>query len=120
MRMLIVVAALVLAASVSAASSTPATKVLRGSVGPGYTITVKTPAGKVVKTTKVGTYRLVVQDKSAAHDFHLRGPGVNKVITSLSFIGTKSALVKLKVGRYTYLCDPHAALGMKGSFRVTG
>ena len=119
MRLLIVLAALALAASISAASSTPATKVLRGSVGPGFTITLKTPAGKIVKTTKVGTYRVVVQDKSAAQDLHMRVPGVTKVITSVPFIVSKRALVKLKIGRYTYVCDPHA-FSMKGSFRVTG
>jgi len=26
---------------------------------------------------------------------------------------------KPKPGRYTYQCDPHAAAGMKGSFKVT-
>jgi plastocyanin len=27
--------------------------------------------------------------------------------------------VKLKPGKYTYQCDPHASAGMKGTFRVT-
>ena len=119
MRLLIALAALMLAAAISAASSTPATKVLKGSVGPGFTITVKTAAGKVVKTTKAGIYKFVVVDKSSSHDFHLVGPGVNKVITSVPFVGTKTATVRLKVGRYVYECDPHISFGMKGSFRVT-
>ena len=119
MRLLVVVAALVTAAAISAASSAPATKVLRGTVGPSFTISVKTPAGKLVKTTKAGTYKLVVQDKSSIHDFHLTGPGINKVVTTVSFTGTKSITVKLKVGRYRYVCDPHS-FEMKGSFRVTG
>jgi plastocyanin len=118
MRLLIALVAVMAAAAVSAVSSTPATKILRGSVGPSFTISVKTPAGKVVKTTKAGTYRLIVQDKSAIHDFHLTGPGINKVITTVPFTGTKSITVKLKVGRYLYVCDPHA-FNMKGSFRVT-
>jgi plastocyanin len=118
MRLLAAVAALVTAAAISAASATPATKVLRGTVGPSFTITVKTPAGKLVKTTKAGTYKLIVQDKSAIHDFHLTGPGINKVVTTVPFTGTKSIIVKLKVGRYRYVCDPHS-LDMKGSFRVT-
>lgn len=119
MRLFVVVAALVTAAAISAASTTSATKVLRGTVGPGFTITVKTSAGKVVKTTKAGTYKFVVQDKSSSHDFHLVGPGVNKVITSVPFVGTKTVTVKLKVGRYVYECDPHISFGMKGSFRAT-
>ncbi len=118
MRLLIALVAVMVAAAVSAASSTPATKILRGTVGPSFTISVKTPAGKVVRTTKAGTYRLIVQDKSTFHDFHLTGPGINKVITTVPFTGTKSATVTLKVGRYRYVCDPHASQ-MKGSFRVT-
>lgn len=118
MRLLVAVAVLVTAAAISAASGTPATKVLRGTVGPSFTISVKTPAGKLVKTTKAGTYKLVVRDKSSIHDFHLTGPGINKVVTSVSFTGTKTITVKLKVGRYRYVCDPHS-FNMKGSFRVT-
>jgi len=119
MRLLVVVMAVITAAAISAASSTPATKVLRGTVGPSYTISVKTPAGKLAKTTKAGTYTLTVQDKSASHDFHLIGPGINKRVTTVAFTGTKSITIKLKVGRYTYSCDPHQSVGMKGSFRVT-
>ena len=106
--MLIALPAIVLAASITATSSAPATKVLRGTVGPGFTITVKNAAGKVVKTTKAGTYRLTVKDKSTFHDFHLIGPGINKVVTTVSFTGTKTVIVKLKAGRrYIYRCDPH-------------
>ena len=118
MRMLIALPAIVLAASMTATSSTPATKVLRGAVGPEFTITVKNAAGKLVKTTKAGTYRLTVSDKSTFHDFHLIGPGINKVVTTVPFTGTKAVTVKLKVGRYIYRCDPHR-LDMKGSFKVT-
>ena len=42
---------------------------------------------------------------------------VDKVITSVGFTGTKSAVVTLKAGKYTYVCDPHASF-MKGSFTV--
>ena len=117
MRMLIALPAIVLAASITATSSTPATKVLRGTVGPSFTITVKNAAGKVVKTTKAGTYRLTVTDKSTFHDFHLIGPGINRVVTTVPFTGSKTVTVKLKVGRYIYQCDPHR-LNMKASFRV--
>jgi plastocyanin len=118
MRLLIALAAVMVAAAASAASSTPATKVLKGTVGPSFTISVKTPAGKPVKTTKAGTYRLVVQDNSSFHDFHLTGPGINKVVTTVPFTGTKTVTVKLKVGTYRYVCDPHSSQ-MKGFFRVT-
>ena len=90
---------------------------LVGTSGPGFDIEV-TEAGKDVKKLKHGTYRIVVRDKSSAHNFHLFGPGVNKA-TSVGGTGTKTWTVKLKKGKYTYQCDVHAAVGMKGTFRVT-
>jgi plastocyanin len=89
---------------------------LTGTVGPGFTITLKKGTAKV-KTLKAGTYKITVSDKSNIHDFHLKGPGVNKVITATAFKGTKSVTVKLKKGKYTYVCDPHAT-SMHGSFTV--
>ena len=108
------VCALVLVASTAAMGS--ATK-LTGTVGPGFTITLK-KGGKTVKSLKAGTYTIAVSDKSNIHDFHLKGPGVNKVITATPFTGSKSVTVKLKKGKYTYVCDPHKS-SMKGSFTVT-
>jgi len=108
-----VVAALALAAPIGATSSV--TK-LTGTVGPGFTITLKKGTAKV-KTLKAGSYKIMINDKSNIHDFHLKGPGVNKVITTTPFKGTKSVSVKLKKGKYTYVCDPHASI-MKGSFTV--
>ena len=90
---------------------------LTGEVGPGFTIEV-TKGDKDVKTLKAGTYRIKVEDKSTIHNFHLIGPGVNKK-TAVAFMGDQTWTIKLKPGRYTYQCDPHAASGMKGSFRVT-
>jgi plastocyanin len=90
---------------------------LKGEVGPGFTIDVE-KAGKDVKTLKAGKYTLKVEDKSTIHNFHLMGPGINKK-TAVSFKGETTWTIKLKPGRYTYQCDPHAASGMKGSFRVT-
>jgi plastocyanin len=90
---------------------------LTGEVGPGFTIEVKL-AGKDLKTIKAGTYAIKVQDKSTMHDFHLIGPGVNKK-TAVGTTTETSWTVKLKPGTYTYQCDPHAASGMKGTFRVT-
>jgi len=106
-------ATLALAAPLGAATSV--TK-LTGTVGPGFTITLKKGTAKV-KTLKAGTYKIAVSDKSAMHDFHLKGPGVNKIITTTPFKGSKTVTVKLKKGKYTYVCDPHASV-MKGSFTV--
>jgi plastocyanin len=90
---------------------------LTGEVGPGFSIEVKL-AGKDVKTLKAGTYTIKVQDKSSIHDFHLIGPGLSKS-TTVPFTGSQTWKVKLKAGKYTYQCDPHAAAGMKGTFTVT-
>ena len=106
------VATLALAAPLGA--STSVTK-LTGTVGPGFTITLKKGTTKV-RTLKPGTYKITVTDKSSIHDFHLTGPGVNKMITTISFKGTKTVTVKLKKGKYTYKCDPHPT--MVGRFTV--
>ena len=31
------------------------------------------------------------------------------MITSVSFVGTKTVTLTLKKGKYTYVCDPHAS-----------
>jgi plastocyanin len=92
------------------------TETLKGTVGPGFTITL-TYDGKKVKTLKAGSYKVVVSDKASIHDFHLKGPGVDKK-TSVSGTGTTTWTLKLKKGKYTYVCDPHASQ-MNGSFTVT-
>jgi plastocyanin len=105
---------LVLAAPTAAGMSV--TK-LTGSVGPGYTISLKKGSAKV-KTLTPGKYSITVNDKSAMHNFHLKGPGLNK-LTTVPFKGTKTWTVTLKKGTYTYVCDPHAAIpSMKGTFKV--
>jgi len=90
---------------------------LKGEVGPGFTIEVER-AGKDLKTIKAGTYRIKVEDKATTHNFHLFGPGLNKK-TGVGFKGETTWTIRLKPGRYTYQCDPHASSGMKGTFQVT-
>jgi plastocyanin len=108
-------AAVALAVAAPAIGAQSAKK-LTGTVGPGFTITL-TSGGKKVTSLKAGKYTITVSDKSDIHNFHLKGPGVNKEITSVSFKGTKSYNATLKKGKYTYVCDPHASI-MKGSFTV--
>jgi plastocyanin len=103
-------------ASPALAGSAAATP-LTGTVGPGFTITLTGKAGKV-KTLKPGSYVITVKDKSSAHNFHIFGPGVKSVVTTVPFVGTKKVTVTLKKGTYTYQCDPHAASGMKATFKV--
>ncbi len=107
-----------LAAAVPAYAIQAAAPKLTGTVGPGFTITLKKGSTKVTKL-KAGKYTLVVNDKASIHNFHIMGPGLNKVVTSVTFVGTKTVTITLKKGKYTYQCDPHAAVGLKGSFTVT-
>jgi plastocyanin len=116
------VKALLLTVAVTALLAVPAyaksnAVTLKGEVGPGYTIDVE-KAGKDLKTIKAGTYKIKVEDKASAHNFHLFGPGLNKK-TTVPFMGETTWTIKLKPGRYTYQCDVHAAVGMKGHFKVT-
>src|SRR6476469_3418438 len=92
------------------APAAPRSNTLVGIDGPGFTITMS-------KTTvKGGTYTIVIHDKSNIHNFHLTGPGVNK-LTSVLWVGTKTWTVTLKKGVYRFVCDPHATT-MKGVLRV--
>lgn len=91
---------------------------LEGEVGPGFDIEVS-QNGEDAESVKAGTYTLKVEDKADIHNFHLIGPGVDQEVTSVPFKGDKTVTVTLKKGTYTYQCDPHAARGMKGTFRVT-
>ena len=115
-RMLLVagvVAAAILAPG-SAQGGAQATK-LTATVGPGFTISLKM-GGKTVRNLKRGTYTIVVTDKADDHNFHLKGPGVNKD-SGVDAMGKKTWKVTLKRGSYTYVCDPHAT-SMRGTFRV--
>jgi plastocyanin len=90
---------------------------LTATVGPGATISLRTATGRRVTRLRRGRYRIVVRDRSRSHNFHLRGPGVNKR-TTVGFRGTRTWTVTLRRGIYRFVCDPHARR-MRGSFRVT-
>jgi plastocyanin len=109
-RMLVAAAgAALFLVTTSALAATPPT--YKGTVGPGFTISM------AKKPTKAGKVKLVVSDKSDFHNFHLRGPGVN-VKTTVPQTGSKTFTVTLKKGTYRFVCDPHAS-SMKGSFKVS-
>jgi plastocyanin len=92
-------------------------KTVQGSVGPAFTINL-TLEGKTLTTLKRGVrYRFLISDRSSIHDFHLTGPGLNRMLTTVDFMGTKSFVLTLRKGVYRYFCDPHASV-MHGSFRV--
>jgi plastocyanin len=96
---------------------TPKAK-LTATVGPAFTISLKTPAGRKVVTTKAGLYDITVRDRSRFHNFHLTGTSVNRK-TTVPFVGTTTwRNVRFQAGKtYRFVCDPHK-LQMKGSFRA--
>jgi plastocyanin len=114
--MLVVLAALV-ALTLTALADAAAPPKLAGAVGPGFTIGIKR-FNKVLRTLPAGRYSVTVVDRSNIHNFRLRGPGLNKEITTVGFVGTKTVIVTLKKGTYTFVCDPHFT-SMKGTFKVT-
>jgi len=91
---------------------------LFATVGPGFSIVLKKKSGKIVSQVKSGIWKVVVDDKSSAHNFHLTGPGnVNKATTVSQIAVVTWTNVTLLVGTYSFKCDPHATT-MKGSFKV--
>jgi len=73
---------------------------IKGTVGPGHFIDVsrhQAPAGR---------YRLVVDDNSSSHNWHIKGPGVNRR-TTVSGTGRTVWRVQFEPGTYRILCDAH-------------
>jgi plastocyanin len=87
-----------------------------GVVGPGPTISFKNARGKSVSRIPTGTHTIKVNDKSSAHNFHLRGQGINKK-TRVAFVGRRTWTLTFPQGKYVYRCDPHRR-HMRGSFRA--
>src|SRR4051794_11150223 len=94
-----------------------ATPTLVGTVGPGFTISLK-KGGKAVKKIPHGKYKFVISDKSSIHSFSLDGPnGFAKDFTQVPFTGKKTVTVTLKAGKYKFYCPPHESV-MFGKFVV--
>ena len=97
-RALAILAAGLVAAFGLAASGQARETGLRGEVGPGFKIEVER-GNTDVKRIRHGTYRMLIEDKSSNHNFHLIGPGINKK-TTVAFKGKQRWTVRLKKGRY--------------------
>ncbi len=118
-RLAIVVVVLALATVLVAGSARPATRAiaLTGTVGPGFSISLKDANGRRVTQLDPGDYTITIRNLSPSqeHNFHLTGPGIdmasefdNKTVTwTVTFVN----------GVYKYRCDAHPSQ-MKGSFRV--
>jgi hypothetical protein len=90
---------------------------LHGSVGPGFVISLTYDDGTAVLTPPPGSYRIVVDDQAADHNFHLIGPGVD-MSTGTEQVGSATWTVTLQNNsRYVFQCDTHAA-EMNGAFVV--
>jgi len=100
------------------ATTVPTGSVLKGSVGPGFDISLATEDGQAVETLPAGTYTLEVDDQSDIHNFHLTGTGVD-VKTDVGATGVESFEITVEAGTYEFVCDPHSG-SMNGSFEVTG
>jgi plastocyanin len=108
---------LVLAA---AATGRSGASTLKGTVGPGFTITLK-QNGKKVTRLKAGKYTFVIADKASIHNFELEqesGGKSEKELTHVSFVGTKTVQFTLRKGKWKYYCKPHEST-MFGFFQVT-
>jgi hypothetical protein len=110
-----------LAAAVFLVPAQASTPKLIGTVGPGYTITLKQGTAKV-KTLKAGTYVFVITDKASIHNFTIErekgGPKIEKTLTGTSFQGKKTVTVTLKKGSWKYYCSIHEPQ-IFGFFKVT-
>jgi hypothetical protein len=94
----------------------PAGTALKGTVGPGFDISLETEAGEPVSSLSQGSYELEIEDLSSAHNFHLSGPGVD-ISTDVGEEGTQNVSLDVAPGTYEFVCDPHAGQ-MNGSFEV--
>jgi plastocyanin len=118
------VCAVVLAAAVivaSAAARPAGVKTLTGVVGENnaYKISLVDASGKKVTKIPAGTYKLVIHDDSAIHNYELDGPhGKSWTFTSVPFKGTKTFTLKLVAGKYKAYCSPHESI-MFQHFTVT-
>jgi heme/copper-type cytochrome/quinol oxidase subunit 2 len=105
-------------AGTAGAASTKDNFDLKGEVyAKGMKIEMKNANNRPLTTVRARTYRIKIEDEATIHNFHLRGPGVNK-ITSIPRRSEQIWTVQLRKGKYTFVCDPHARF-MHGTFRVT-
>ena len=79
-----------------------------------FVISLRDAAGNLVTHVEPGTYDIAVSDRSEAHNFHLRGPGVD-VSTPIGETQETTWTVTFADGRYTYVCDAHSSV-MRGYF----
>ena len=113
----VVLAAFIAALPITAAPNQVPRETLNATVGPGFTIFLRHADGRNVTQLDAGEYRIVVDDRSIEHNFHLSGAGVN-MATEVETVGIVTWDVTFADAQvYRFVCDPHA-LTMRGSFNV--
>jgi len=118
---IVVICALVLVLPAAAGRQDVATLTAIVGTNDGFTIMLNDPSGKRVSEIAPGTYTVVVQDRSAIHNFHLASneDATIDFRTDLEFVGEQSFTVTFRDRtRYAYACEPHWQT-MNGSFFVT-
>ncbi|MGI9112048.1 MAG: cupredoxin domain-containing protein [Gaiellaceae bacterium] len=92
-------------------------KKLNATVGPGATISLRSPAGARVLTLKAGAYVITVRDRTKLHNFHLTGVGVNRK-TGVARVATVTWNLTLKRGKLVFLSDK-SPLRLRGTVTVS-
>jgi plastocyanin len=87
-------------ASQASRHTTGALPVLRGKVDAARNITLSDT------TPSPGRYKIVVNDSTASHNWHLFGNGLDRA-TSVSGTGRSVFRVRFSAGTYTVHCDIH-------------
>jgi NitT/TauT family transport system substrate-binding protein len=88
---------------------------LEAAVGPGRFISLRLD-GRRVTTLNAGRYTIVVNDRTASHNFHLTGPGIDRR-TGLRTRGRSTWTLTLGRGTFRFASDARAG-SLTGSFKV--
>jgi plastocyanin len=113
----LVCAVLVVTAAGSVGAASADNPALTGVVGTNDAFQISlSDSNGAVKHLAAGTYTLLVHDRSALHNFHLSGPGVD-LATTIEGTGDQTFTVSLGDGTYRFQCDAHFTT-MKGTFTV--
>src|SRR5690348_15564295 len=120
-RWAIAIIALLVGTLAGSARAEPPTLTAIVGTNDGFDITLNDESGNKVAFLAPGTYTVVVDDRSAIHNFHLASnddPTVN-FRTDVAFVGQESFTVTFRNDtQYAYACEPHWQV-MNGSFFVT-
>jgi plastocyanin len=79
-----------------------------------FVISLRDANGNAVTQLAPGTYDIAVSDRAESHNFHLKGPGVDRS-TPVGETQETTWTVTIAEGRYSYVCDAHASQ-MRGYF----